>query len=484
MARYEYNDEKSSKFWEIEQDGHEFTVRYGRIGSDGQSKTKLFDDAATATKEAEKLIRSKTKKGYELVPETPSEESAAAVASGSSDERNPELEAAIIANPGDEEAWAVYADWLGTVGDARGELIALGIQLEETSDAVAAAGIQKRMQEIEGACRESWLGDDFLPHYRAALELPRDIYEVTSKELSDLLHLEWRYGFIVEAAVRGVYEGDVPSGEEVLRSLLRSPAARFLQKLRVGKLNPNKDYGDHGRQMHGFAEILTEAGPLPALREVYIGELLDMQAELSWTSVDDVSPIFPVLPNLESLHIRSGEMDLGQPGAIRHEKLRELTLETGGLSEASFEAIIAAELPGLLDLDIWTGDENYGAEVTVEHFEPLLNGNLFPKLKRLGLVNSELTNDFARVLPESAILSQVKILDLSLGTMTDEGAQRIVDHAEAYRHLEYLDLSENFISDGLCSRLRALFQEKVNLDAQDEPDLDGDEVWTYVSVGE
>jgi predicted DNA-binding WGR domain protein len=67
MPRYELKDGKSNKFWEITQDGDSFTVRYGRIGTDGQTSTKTFASVDKATAEAEKLTRSKTKKGYLLV---------------------------------------------------------------------------------------------------------------------------------------------------------------------------------------------------------------------------------------------------------------------------------------------------------------------------------------------------------------------------------------------------------------------------------
>lgn len=60
--RFEYTDEKSSKFWQVEQSGPDYTVVYGKIGSDGQAKTKSFDDDAAATKEVEKLIAEKTKR--------------------------------------------------------------------------------------------------------------------------------------------------------------------------------------------------------------------------------------------------------------------------------------------------------------------------------------------------------------------------------------------------------------------------------------
>ena len=65
-ARYfEFVEGTSSKFWEISIDGCDVTVRYGRIGTDGQSKTKTFGDEDAAQSHADNLIEEKTEKGYE-----------------------------------------------------------------------------------------------------------------------------------------------------------------------------------------------------------------------------------------------------------------------------------------------------------------------------------------------------------------------------------------------------------------------------------
>ena len=60
---FEFVGGNSRKFWEITVAGSDVTVRFGRIGTDGQSQTKSFDDEAAA-RHAEKLIAAKTKKGY------------------------------------------------------------------------------------------------------------------------------------------------------------------------------------------------------------------------------------------------------------------------------------------------------------------------------------------------------------------------------------------------------------------------------------
>lgn len=55
---------KSSKFWEITLTGNEYTVRYGRIGKNGQKKTKSFSNSALAKEAFKKSIRKKITKGY------------------------------------------------------------------------------------------------------------------------------------------------------------------------------------------------------------------------------------------------------------------------------------------------------------------------------------------------------------------------------------------------------------------------------------
>ena len=62
--RFECVSDRSDKFWEVEVNGTEVVVRYGRNGTDGQADTKTFPDEAAANKHAEKKIAEKVKKGY------------------------------------------------------------------------------------------------------------------------------------------------------------------------------------------------------------------------------------------------------------------------------------------------------------------------------------------------------------------------------------------------------------------------------------
>ncbi|HEV7405135.1 MAG TPA: WGR domain-containing protein, partial [Chthoniobacteraceae bacterium] len=63
-TRLEFRDGRSAKFWEVTQDGVLLTVRYGRLGAQGQTQVKTFETPERATREAGKLIAEKLRKGY------------------------------------------------------------------------------------------------------------------------------------------------------------------------------------------------------------------------------------------------------------------------------------------------------------------------------------------------------------------------------------------------------------------------------------
>jgi predicted DNA-binding WGR domain protein len=64
MRRFEFKGSKSSKFWEVSVQGKSLHVAFGRIGTDGQTKSKTYASPAKATAEMGKLIHAKTTKGY------------------------------------------------------------------------------------------------------------------------------------------------------------------------------------------------------------------------------------------------------------------------------------------------------------------------------------------------------------------------------------------------------------------------------------
>lgn len=59
-----FSEGSSNKFWRAKVDGGELTTNWGRVGTDGQSKTKSYGGASDALAELEKQASKKRKKGY------------------------------------------------------------------------------------------------------------------------------------------------------------------------------------------------------------------------------------------------------------------------------------------------------------------------------------------------------------------------------------------------------------------------------------
>lgn len=224
--------------------------------------------------------------------------------------------------------------------------------------------------------------------------------------------------------------------------------------------------------------LVSAARNLPNLRGIFIGDMLSEENEISWINQTDVSPLLVAYPNLEHLRIRgSGGLSLGEH--MSHANLKSLTIETGGLPTSVLGEVLVANLPALELLELWLGTESYGGDVAIDDLEPLLSGRLFPALKHLGLRDSEIVDQIAKKLHAAPILSRLRSLDLSLGTLSDDGGQALLTNPQL-QSLKKLDLHYHYLSEGMMASLKRQFPT-VNVD---EPEGNTDPEDRYVAVGE
>ncbi|GMT99208.1 hypothetical protein KH5H1_33270 [Corallococcus caeni] len=417
MPRYEFTEGSSSKFWEITLEGTTLTKRWGRIGTDGQEKVEEFDSKAEAKKEYEAQVREKERKGYTLAGSADGDGGEATAESAV----NPDLEAAILTKPDDVKGYLAYAEWLKGEGDPRAELILLQHSAMDVPAATATAVGKKAAKFIEAHAQEL---------------LGESLAEAVSDET---LKLEWHLGFIREARLGQVDYDSTADIPDLLAELLAHPSARFLSRLTLGmaSFDGENDYDD-------TLAVLAKAKPAPPLRSLFIGDFeFPDETEISWTQVGDLKPLYKVYPQLQELRVRGGEIGLGK---IDLPELRSFTVETGGLHQGSVKDIVKAKWPKLESLEVWFGQENYGASGGVKDLKPLLDAEGVPALRKLGLRNAEFTDELCAALPKSKILAQLEELDLSMGTMSDAGAQTLAENAKAFAHLKALDVTQNFLT--------------------------------------
>jgi uncharacterized protein (TIGR02996 family) len=467
--RFELSDGKSNKFWEIELDGESYTVCYGRIGTDGSSSTKKLASAAAAKKKHDALIAEKASKGYVLVAgDLPKAMTVKAA-------YNTKMEAAIAKDPSDVSAWGVYFDWLQGQGDPRGELGAVQMALDGAKGAT-----KTKLKKAETKLLADY-GEYFVPSIvaevqgRHAARKPKKSDKWRYRSWStDLLDVSWGAGFISHVNLRKEY--DEPRNlEEILDSILSHPSGRFLQSLEVGALNISDTYN------YGPITKLLGKAKLPALRRLEIADFHSEQCELSWSSLGSLAPVWKSAPNLEEVVIRGGGFDLGK---INLPKARSFSVRTGGLSSKNFQAIASAKWPSLEKLEVWFGTDRYGGSTSVKAVAKFLDGASIPKVTDLGLMNSELIDDLCKLLPKSKIAKRIVRLDLSMGIMTDAGAEALAANPKAFPKLQELNVDDNYLTAAGIKLLKKL-AKNVSASSQDTPDDYGDdEVYRYVSVGE
>lgn len=257
---------------------------------------------------------------------------------------------------------------------------------------------------------------------------------------------------------------------------ISNPASRQTPAIIIGQFHQDDPTG-------GSAEVVqllvSAPAQLPNLRGIFLGDLISEENEISWIVQTDVSPLLLAYPNLEHLRLRgTGELSLG--GRSAHEKLKSLTIETGGLPPLLLREVLASQFPALDSLELWLGTSSYGGDVTVAELQPLLSGSLFPALKHLGLRDSEIVNEIAEALVSAPILSRLDSLDLSLGTLSDEGGKVLLGNP-ALKRLKRLDLHRHYLSERMMAALKREFPA-VNVEGPEGDDTKADD--RYVAVGE
>ncbi|MER7168144.1 STM4015 family protein [Micromonospora sp. NPDC000207] len=218
------------------------------------------------------------------------------------------------------------------------------------------------------------------------------------------------------------------------------------------------------------------------LRHLFLADLIGEQCEISWITHDDITGILRAYPQLETLWVRGGNELRMEP--VRHEGLRELVIQTGGLPGHVSRAVAASDLPHLHRLDLWLGQSDYGGDTTPADLADLLAGDRVPALRHLAICNAENADDIARVVADAPVVAQLETLDLSKGVLTDTGGEALLA-GRPLTHLSRLDLSHHFLSEECAARVvAALPTVEVDVTDPQEVHVYGDRQYRFTAVGE
>lgn len=473
--RFEFTEDGSSKFWEITLNENAHTVRYGKIGTAGQEKTKSFGSVDAAQKDAEKLVAEKTKKGY-------AEIAGEAAAPPAPPIDGPELEQhleAIAKDPTAAEKRQVFGDWLQSKGHPWGSLIALNHAIATAPSAAKKAELQKEENTLLQSQGVAILGD------LARAGRPT--------------RFSWDYGFIDEAIIGSPTDKLVVV--ERVQTLFGLPAARQLKKLTLHvqptKFAPHQDWDtstdDIVDPWKPLIPVLAKAPK--SMKAISFGEPPPDSAS-GYVAKPDLAAVSKALPELESLEIQCAGSPGGDGlGKFGFSNLRSFEARFASAGPADLQSIQQANLPKLERLSVWLGGfsnctlddaispsdwdednedasrypESYPAS-TLEELElydvesDLGNGEAvvkfcahdWPKsLKHLALKSHQLSATVLASVLSSPVVKQLETLDLSGGTLDDKDVDVFVQNKAALAHLKELNLARNTLTKAGITKLEA-----------------------------
>lgn len=277
--------------------------------------------------------------------------------------------------------------------------------------------------------------------------------------------------------LRCEYDGELDL-RDLLAMLFDQPGADGLSALVFGLWAEGGETYEVSPQ-HALDMLVTFRNRLPALKHLFVGDIVSEENEMSWIDQGDYAAIWGAFPRLEEIGIRGGNnLSLG---TINHQQLRKIAVETGGLDRAALREALGANAP-ITHFEVWLGDEGYGANTSVEDFGGLFAGELFPRLETLALRNAQYADDLAIAAAQSPLIERIKVLDLSMGTLTDKGAAALIASGKLGQ-LERLDIAFHYVTPEMVDELSRHTPNLVADNPQQPDDWDGEPHY-YVAVSE
>lgn len=260
--------------------------------------------------------------------------------------------------------------------------------------------------------------------------------------------------------------------DDHLLPFLEEPDAAQVRALVIGRWadDPSVDSSEL------VVELVDLADRLPELRALFLGDITESEWEISSIRHGDVTALAEAFPALEDYRIRGGSGQIiVRPLSSR--SLRRLVLESAGLPGGVVRKLGQSSLPNLEHLELWLGSEDAGGDATLVDLRPILDGDTFPRLRRLALRNAERADEVAAALSTAPVTARIAELDLSLGTLGDDGALALL-RGQPLSHLTDLDLHHHYLTDDGMAHVQASGLRVDISDRQDE--VDGER---YVAVG-
>jgi hypothetical protein len=194
-----------------------------------------------------------------------------------------------------------------------------------------------------------------------------------------------------------------------------------------------------------------------AIKALFIGDGEYREYMKTRLSLGDIIPILYAYPQLEVLQVHACLWDNSEVlKQLKHENLKTLIIETTNISNEAISQINKLILPALEYLELWFGRGcEHSVNQVIDSLLSILSGGSSPNLTYLGLRSSEYADEIAFYVTESLIIESLKVLDLSMGNLTDKGVEFLLN-SSAVDKLHTLNISHNCISSAMIEKISQL----------------------------
>ncbi|MDH6358514.1 STM4015 family protein [Parabacteroides sp. PF5-9] len=206
---------------------------------------------------------------------------------------------------------------------------------------------------------------------------------------------------------------------------------------------------------------------------LFWGDIDGEESEVSWIEQTDLSVLLDGMPKLKDLKIKgTNGLSIGQK---QRPEIISLEIISGGLPTSVVDDVIKSDFPNLEKLILYVGVDDYGYDGSIDQFKPLFSKNKFPKLNYLGIINAVEEDQVVELFLSSDILPQLETMDISAGVLTDKGGQLLLDNVDKLKHLKFIDMEYNYLTEEMQKKLSQL---PVKVNVSDAQDIDEDyEEW-------
>lgn len=414
MKRFECTEGGSSKFWEISQEGAELTVRFGRIGTEGQVKTTSFPSAEAAAKKAHSLLAEKVGKGY------------VEVAGGTSPHRPSSSRNAVSAPPSRQREEGIRVI-LRSERHGEYALTQLGRHV------IFGEGPGRSVQTLSSTkAAEEHLRRLQMLRQKEGFKVVRD-ERVTDESVEPLTAVE-RAGFEGDThfedgrfavTFKGDPESRVSKGVcEALVSRIEELAPRYVQLL-----------CDFTSPRARWAEALHGA-TLPSVESFVFDTHFQSQSRQDKNSIGDLDAVLAACPHLKNL-FATGDLSLNP---VTHAELTSLHLLGNPLSGALLRSLGKSSFPALEYLAIsLTADS---AARNQSDLVAALSSLDAPHLAEVQISGVQNLSRFLEGLLGTKIAAQLKTLSIvdENDSESDNLVPLLLEKAELFQTLEALVL--------------------------------------------